>query len=76
MKKIADRERLPSLATDTSDNHEATNIDVMIAALADPACTAGDAKMYSRAVARHLESALAGLAAVASSFVAALTVRP
>jgi hypothetical protein len=57
-------------------NDEAKNIDVMIAALADPACTAADAKTYSRAVARHLESALVSLSAVASSFVAALSVRP
>jgi hypothetical protein len=59
--------------SNVDESHETKNIHVILAALANPTCTPKDARMYSRAIARHLEFALAGAAAVASLFADALT---
>jgi hypothetical protein len=57
------------------ESHDAKNITIILDALKG-ATNEEDRRMYSRAVARHLEHALVGAAAVASLFVEALTVRP
>jgi hypothetical protein len=56
---------------DTS-NAEPENIDVMIAAL-KTADSADEVRLYSRAIARHVEQELVGLSDVVSHYVDALS---
>jgi hypothetical protein len=60
--------------SNVDETNDSKNINVILTALANPACTPEDARTYTRVVARYLESQLVGLSDVASHFVDAVTV--